>query len=71
LDEVVVFHVTVYGETVSSLPRLPPSSLNWTPTTPTLSAALAVTEIDADTVAPFAGAESDTVGGVVSPGGGG
>ncbi len=51
---------------MSSLPRLAPSSLNWTPLTPTLSAALAVTLIDAGTVAPSAGAVSETVGAIAS-----
>ena len=34
---------------MSSAPRLSPSSLNWTPTTPTLSEALAVTVMVPDT----------------------
>jgi dienelactone hydrolase len=66
---VVVFHVTEYGDARSSLPRFAPSSLNCTPTTPTLSAALAVTDSDPDTVDPPAGPETLTVGGVVSGGG--
>src|SRR2546422_882933 len=32
---VAVFHETEYGEPMRSAPRLAPSSLNWTPTTPT------------------------------------
>jgi hypothetical protein len=50
---------------VSSTPRLAPSNLNWTPTTPTLSVAFAktVTAVP-DTVAPLAGAVIETVGGV-------
>ena len=68
---VVVFHVTLYGAPVSSAPRLAPSSLNCTPTTPTLSLASAETATDEPvTVALFAGAVSETVGEVVSPGGG-
>src|SRR5439155_9063908 len=64
---VVVFHVTLYGAPVSSVPRLAPSSLNCTPATPTLSVALAETVTDEpDTVALFAGALKETVGGVVS-----
>src|SRR5258705_11584408 len=39
----VVFQDTEYGAAVSSAPRLEPSSLNCTPTTPTVSATLAVT----------------------------
>src|SRR6185436_13367375 len=60
---VVVFNDAEYGAVVSSAPRLPPSSLNCTPATPTLSVAVAETAIVADTVAPFAGALIDTAGG--------
>jgi hypothetical protein len=67
----VVFQDTEYGAAVSSAPRLEPSSLNCTPTTPTLSEALAVTLVVPETVAPEAGAVILTVGGVVSGGGGG
>src|SRR2546428_13706486 len=56
----------MYGAAVSSLPRLAPSSRNWTPATPTLSLALAVTESVPDTVAPSAGLVTLAVGGVVS-----
>src|SRR2546422_7272739 len=56
------------GALVTSAPRLAPSSLNCTPTTPTLSVALAETVIVPATVAPAAGAVSETVGGVVSGG---
>ena len=62
----VVFQLTLYGDVVSSLPRFAPSSLNCTPTTPTLSLAVAVTETVAETVAPFVGAVRDTVGAVLS-----
>src|SRR5262245_11443367 len=63
----VVFHVVEYGDDVSSLPRLVPSTRNWTPATPTLSLAFAVTATEApDTVALFAGAVRETVGSVVS-----
>src|SRR3989475_10955483 len=48
---VVVSHVTEYGDVVSSAPRLPPSSWNWTPATPTLSEAVAETGMVAGTVA--------------------
>src|SRR5206468_1467806 len=47
-------------------PRFAPSSLNSTPTTPTLSDALAVTVVVPETVDPPAGALMVTVGGVVS-----
>ncbi len=62
----VVFQLTLYGELVSSAPRLFPSSLNWTPATPMLSAAVAVTLTLPVTVALFAGAVNDTVGAVLS-----
>ena len=54
---------------MSSDPRLFPSSLNWTPTTPTLSEAVdeTVTELP-ETVELFAGAVKETVGDVVSGG---
>ena len=55
-----------YGDEVSSAPRLTPSSLNWTPATVPLSPAVAVTDTDAETVAPDAGAVIATVGGVES-----
>src|SRR5213594_2249901 len=66
LVAVVVFHERAYGAVVISAPRLAPSSLNWTPTTPTLSVALAETVSVPDTVAPPAGAVIETAGGVVS-----
>src|ERR1051326_8562407 len=65
---VVLSHVIEYGAVVSSMPRFAPSSLNCTPATPTLSAAVALTATVApETVAPPAGAVIDTVGAVVSP----
>ena len=54
---------------MSSAPRLEPSSLNWTPATPTLSEALAVTVTVPETVDPDEGDVMLTVGGVVSGGG--
>src|SRR5882762_1180694 len=66
LFAVVVFQETAYGAVVSSTPRLAPSSRNWTPATPTLSDALAVTVMVPLTVAPVAGAVMLTVGAVVS-----
>src|SRR6266853_2528230 len=69
---VVVFHETEYGGVVTSaLPLTPSSTRNCTPTTPTLSEALAVTVPVPFTVAPSFGAVILTVGGVVSPEGGG
>src|SRR6266851_4055456 len=65
---VVVFQATEYGAVVTSAPRLAPSSLNWTPTTPTLSEAVAETVTMPKMVAPLAGAVRETVGGVVSGG---
>ncbi len=58
--------LTLNGEVVSSAPRLAPSSLNCTPVTPMLSAAVAVTATLPATVALLAGAVTDTVGTVVS-----
>src|SRR2546427_13054752 len=55
-------NVVEYGVVVSSAPRLSPLTLNCTPTTPTLSVALAVTVIGAVTVVPFVGAVIVTVG---------
>src|SRR5213083_31001 len=69
---VAVFHETEYGAVVASaLPLIPSSSRNCTPTTPTLSEALAVTVAVPCTVAPLPGEDTLTVGGVVSTGGGG
>src|SRR5438876_1092487 len=65
-DAVVVFHETEYGEAVASAPRFAPSSWNWTPTTPTLSDALAETVIVPETVEPDVGLVMESVGGVVS-----
>ena len=63
--------LTEYGAVVSSAPRLPPSILNCTPTTATLSEAVAATLTAPETVAPAPGLVSATDGAVVSPGGGG
>ena len=64
----VVSHERVYGAAVSSAPRLVPSTLSWTPATPVLSLAAAVTETVADTEEAAAGALIETVGGDVSVG---
>ena len=66
LMAVVVSQLTEYGKLVSSAPRLYPSSLNWTPTTPALSEAFAETEIVPETIELSAGEEMETVGVVVS-----
>src|SRR5689334_12062385 len=68
LTAAVVFHDIVYEgpAPVTIVPRFAPSSWNWTPAIPTLSEAFAETEIVPVTVAPFAGAVMETVGGVVS-----
>src|SRR5262249_32539082 len=72
LTNAVVFHDVVYGLAVASAPTFDPSILNWTPTTPTLSVAVAeIAAVVAGTLAPAAGAVIETVGGVVSPVGGG
>jgi hypothetical protein len=64
---VVVSQLIAYGAVVSAAPRFAPFSLNCTAVTPTLSLAVALTVTVPDTVAPLAGAVTDTVGGVVSP----
>ena len=61
-----MFHGTEYGAAVSSAPSVAPSRRNCTPTTPTLSAAVAVTVTVPLTVAPLAGDVRLTVGGVLS-----
>src|SRR2546427_214357 len=58
---VVVFHETEYGAAVTSAPALRPSSRNCTPTTLTLSEALAVTLIVPATVVPEAGEVTVTI----------
>jgi len=63
---VPVFHVTEYGAVVSSAPRSAPSILNWTPTTATLSDAVAWTSHVPDTTKPEDGDDMLTVGGVES-----
>ncbi|MEA2129081.1 MAG: hypothetical protein QOJ85_1972 [Solirubrobacteraceae bacterium] len=69
LVAVVAFHVVAYGAVVSSAPSGAPSSRNCTPVTPTSSLAVAVTATaEPLTVAPLAGAVSDTAGGDVSSG---
>src|SRR5207248_381193 len=55
-----------YGDGVSSASKGAPSSKNCTPTTPTLSVALAPTVTAPDPDAPLAGAVMETVGGVLS-----
>src|SRR4051812_22494678 len=67
LGTVVESHETEYGAALTSEPRLLPSTLNWTPATPTLSDALAETVTpEPATVAPSAGAVRETVGGIWS-----
>src|SRR5439155_1226574 len=61
-----VSHTIEYGAAVTSAPRFTPSSLNCTPTTPTLSVAVAETVTVPETLAAGAGAVSATVGGAVS-----
>src|SRR5207245_4878741 len=62
----VAFQDIEYGAVDTSAPRLAPSSLNCTPTTPTLSVALAETVTVPATVAPLTGAVIETVGSVMS-----
>src|SRR6266702_3025054 len=61
----VVSQAMLKGAEVSSAPRLVPSSLNWTPATPTLSEALADTGTVPARTCPATGAVRDTEGGVV------
>src|SRR5712664_4186468 len=65
LVAVPVFQAIEYGGVVTTAPLMP-SSWNCTPTTPTLSEALAVTVIVPETLAPDAGEVMLTVGAVVS-----
>ena len=65
-----VFQFKLYGPVVISEPRLAPSSLNCTPAMPTLSDAVAATDVLPETVEPFTGAVTETEGGVVSGVGG-
>ena len=66
---VVEFKAAEYGDDISSPPKLFPSHLNCTPTTPTLSDAFADTATDdPDTVALFTGAKMEIDGAVVSGG---
>ncbi len=69
MPAVAVFHWMVYGAPTSP-PRFAPSNRNCTPATPISSEAAAVTPIVPVTVSPSNGEVSDTVGGVVSGGGG-
>src|SRR5690349_16402278 len=69
-DTLTVFHVTEYGDDMISMPRLAPSTFNWTPTTPTLSDAEAERVTVPETVALAAGVVQVTIGAVVSEGGG-
>src|SRR5882672_6841923 len=66
--EAVVSTEIEYGAEVSSAPSAAPSPKNRTPTTPTLSDALAEIVTVPFTVTPFAGAVMVTVGGVVRRG---
>src|SRR6266851_1340670 len=66
LVAVLVFQAIEYGAVVTAAPALTPSSRNWTPATPVLSEALAVTLIVPETLAPEAGEVMLTVGAVAS-----
>src|SRR2546428_14136206 len=65
LVAVVVSHEAAYGATVTSAPRFAPSSLNCTPTMPTVSMALAETVIVPATVAPGVAEQMEMGGGGV------
>src|SRR2546427_7456387 len=62
----VVFHDTEYGAAATSVPRFAPSSWNCTPTTPTLSDAVAATTVDPTMIDPLAGDVIATNGAMVS-----
>ena len=64
----VVFHEVPYGGAIDSTPRFPPSSLNCTPATPTLSDASAVTATVCATLDPLAGDVIATTGATASVG---
>ena len=67
LEVAVLSQVTPYGDEVSSEPMMAPPILNVTPATATSSDAFAVRDTEVPlTVAPFVGAVTETVGGVVS-----
>ncbi len=61
-----VYQVPEYGGMISSELRLEPSSLNWTPATPTLSEAVAETVTLPETVVLVVGRVIATVGEVMS-----
>src|SRR5207244_5775098 len=52
----LVFQATEYGATVTSAPRVAPSSLNWTPATPPAAAAVAIRVTTPLTLEPDSGA---------------
>ena len=62
----MVSHEIEYGKVVSSAPKFAQSNLNCTPTTPTLSDAVAETVIVPLTVAPVVWEVIDTVGAIKS-----
>src|SRR5206468_11865910 len=62
----LLFLQTIPARPATAVPRLAPSSLNWTPTTPTLSEWVFETRIVPATVAPGSGEEMEMVGGVLS-----
>jgi len=59
---VVVFHEKLYGDAVTALPTLLPSTWNCTLAMPTLELAVALTVTAPETVAPAVGAVIETVG---------
>src|SRR5262245_58670240 len=61
-------HCSENGDPYCFAPRFVPSTLYCTLSTLVLSVAFAVSVKEPDTVAPFAGAVTDTTGGVVSVG---
>src|SRR3989344_1461004 len=68
--KVLVFHLIEYGVVVASAPTFVPSTLNCTPTTPTLSEAVALMVIVLEATESIAGVVRETVGAMVSSEGG-
>jgi hypothetical protein len=65
LLKVAVFKEKLYGDVVTALPTLLPSTWNWTLAIPTLELAVALTVVVPETVAFAAGVVTETVGGGV------
>ena len=69
-DTDAVSHSSAYGTERSSLPRVAPSSMNWTLAMPVASDALAVKRVVPDSVCFESGLTSDTLGATLASAGG-